>query len=666
MKTGYLAHLTPNKTSWTQCIAVLDPPYLTLTPISSSSSSTNELSSSISVTRLFDLSNCSNTRSISDVKLGPDIPKPIVPTYVGGEGDKDSAYVFEIELDGGAQEFFASATLKERGGWVSAIWDIILSSPSHDYCLDTIAPGPSSPHVDANTETGTPTMFDGDLRLQPPLRVVNGTASHLSCNSSAYEGSLGEDRERIVSPQDHSVSSSGRGTMAGLSAVGSDNASASGRSHDREELMTTTMTSDLSTTTSASDPDEEFPYPLPKHLGRNKVNAHTVRARPGIELSDGDDPTESWRPFNNRKNISSSHSLSSASHDTRYDGLLPSTSLNPFARRRMSKNEKTASAAGNALPTALFALGTSASETTETLTPSTLATRVSQISPDYFSETHQTSPPTPPSKDQDLPSIHRVMEQKVVPSESQNESRQNHQDSDSASSSQLHGQLKTVVAMLDELLQRSASSALATASANDSFETKLNQIALLLDSVVSRVKNIDSTTFLNLPPRRRATSEVDLSAETIMERLDSIRRKFPDRSERATPQDHSSEEMSKMLNVILEHLDDLKRHKRFLPSAEGEKFTSELARIHAKLDSLAESYQRAATKSAPEENDVPPASDPNSVLSEPQPSVPLQRSLSVFDARSRRRSTMPTAPSVEVSGTKSKSSSPPVTSVRLD
>lgn len=575
-----------------------------------------------------------------------------MPTYVGGEGDTDSAYVFEIELNGGAQEFFASATLKERGGWVSAIWDIILSIPSHDYCLDAIAPRPSSPQVDAHTETGTPTMLDGDLRLQPPLRVVNGTASHLSCNSSAYEGSLGEDRERIVSPQDHSVSSSGRGTMASLSAVGSGDASASGRSHDREELMTTTMTSDLSTTTSpASDPDEEFPYPLPKHLGRNKVNTHTVRARPGVELSDGDDPTESWRPFNNRKNISSSHSLGSASHDIRYDGLLPSTSLNPFARRRMSKNEKTASAAGNALPTALFALGTSASETT----PSTLATRVSQISPDYFSETHQTSPPTPPLKDQVLPSIHRAVEQKVVPSESQNESRRDHQDSDSASSSQLHGQLKTVVVMLDELLQRSASSALVTASANDSFETKLNRIALLLDSVVSRVKRIDSTTFLNLPPRKRATSEVDLSPETVMERLDSIRRKFPDTNECATPQDHSSEEMSKILKVILEHLDDLKRPERFLPSVEGEKFTSELARIHAKLDSLTESYQRAATKCAPEENDVPPASDSNSVLSEPQPSVPLQRSLSVFDARGRRRSTMPTAPSVEVSGTKSKS-----------
>lgn len=652
MKTGYLAHLAPNNASWTLCIAVLDPPYLTLTPRLSSSSFADELNSSIPVTRLFDLSSCSSTRGISDVRLGPETPQPIVPNYDGSEGDKDNAHVFEIELHGGVREFFASATLKERSAWVSAIWDIVLSRPNQDICLDAISPVLSSPGIDVAAETGTPTMLDGDLRLQPPLRVVNGTASRLSGNSSAYEGTLRNHDERSISLHDAPISP-GIDATTSPSAVGSGVTSTSGRLYDHEGSMTGDLLMTSSLTSPTSNPDEEFPFPLPKRLSRSKLDVHNIRTRPGVELNDGDDPMESWRPFNGRTNPPvSTRSFDTAIHNIRYDGVPPSASLSPFARRRMSKNSKLTSASSYSSRTNAF---TSASEATGTLTPSTFSTRISQISPDHVITTHQMNPPPLPSKDQDFPfpPIHRVTEQTTVPTRSENESRHDNQNPDLSSSTHMRRKLDSVIAMLNELLHHSASSVLANASARDSLANELNEIALLLDSVVSRFNNVDPTTYSNPPPRKRATLEDDSSVKTVLERLDNINETLQEyRNCHASSMDRSSDEA---FNVILERLDELKLSEYLPPSSGEENIISELAAIHAKLDSLTMLCQHA-TECARKENVIPPPSRGHvakSILSDPQPSMPLQRSLSVFAGRGRKRATKPVLSSAEVSDIRS-------------
>ena len=661
-KTGYLAHLATNKASWAQCIAILDPPYLTLTPRSSSSSSTNELNSSISVTRLFDLSSCSNTRTISDGRLGPGTPKPILPNYEGGdEGDADDAYVFEIELDGGVREFFASRTLKDRGAWVSAIWDIIISRPSQDHCVNSRTPVLPSPEIGGDTGTGTPTMLDGDLGLQPPLRVVNGAASRLSGNSSIYEETLRKHQEQSISPQDDTISSPGSYAMTGSSAVESGITSMTGYFYDREDI---TSANDLLTATSYLSPildsDEELPYPVPERLRQSKFDADTVRARSGIELNDGDDYTESWRPSNSQTNpSSSSRSNDTPSHEILYNNVPPSASLSPFARRRMSKNSKAASPVS---PTSLFPSGISADETNGTLTPSTLAAGISKMHSEHSVNAPQTNLPSLPRKDQALPSIHQIIDRTVLPSESEGESRRNYRNPDPVSSNQIHGKLETIIAMLGELLHRSDSSVAANAPAIGSLETKLDEMALLLNSVVSRFNNIEPTAFSNLLPRQPTVLEDDgTTAKTILERVDKIHTTLQTyRSEHVKSMNRFSEKASKAvgLDIIVERLDDLKLSQRFPPPPTGEMTpTNELASIHAKLDDLLTSLPQRAVEGTRKGDDLLGTSQEHStssVVSDHQPTVPLQRSLSVFDARGRRELKTSTLPSVEVSETRRK------------
>lgn len=362
VKTGSLGHLSPNQVLWTPCTAALNPPYLTLTPKSTSSPASGQYRPSDSttpVTRLFDLTTCSNARSISIDRLGPHAAHPLVspddnrqPGHIEG----DEAHVFEVELDGGVKEYFSANTTKDRGAWVSAIWDIILArqdlpSPSGSP-RGTLGLGSD---VEGNS-TGTPVLNILDSRLDPPLRVMNGAASRLSGLSSNEPSMIGElgqtfplsrftlsspDSSATIKPSPHiSDSVSPRSTafvsnsdacLAPPSRTSSRLQSPSQQSSDLTDSRLATssyqdvwsssspiiLDSDrLSEYTDITSPisapsglitspqleDEELPYPTPPHppsltstsplSGKGGSDASFRR----VALKDGDDAVESWRP----------------------------------------------------------------------------------------------------------------------------------------------------------------------------------------------------------------------------------------------------------------------------------------------------------------------------------------------------------------------------------
>lgn len=114
-KTGHLAYLSDSNI-WIQCVAVLDPPLLTLTPSSTSNPET------IIVTRLIDLSTSRVASRISSSQVDPSVPASFVITSGSVTLDKVEGHLFEIQLDGGTKELFAAASASERAAWTSAVW----------------------------------------------------------------------------------------------------------------------------------------------------------------------------------------------------------------------------------------------------------------------------------------------------------------------------------------------------------------------------------------------------------------------------------------------------------------------------------------------------------------------------------------------------------------
>ncbi|KAF9519258.1 hypothetical protein BS47DRAFT_84289 [Hydnum rufescens UP504] len=152
----YLCRTSSNAVSWKGCTAALHPPYLRL-------SFTQPLPGT-PLTYSINMSLCVEVHSIGANKLDPSL----VPIIAG----HNDAHVFEMELEGGMKERFAAWSVKDRGSWVSKIWDIILSQNATD-------PG----SINMATRSTSPVTIN--QRTDPPLRVIN--ASHLSIVSGSTE-----------------------------------------------------------------------------------------------------------------------------------------------------------------------------------------------------------------------------------------------------------------------------------------------------------------------------------------------------------------------------------------------------------------------------------------------------------------------------------------------
>ncbi|PVF96578.1 hypothetical protein CPB86DRAFT_786797 [Serendipita vermifera] len=112
LRNGILLYYEENATNpvWHRCDAFLAPPNLHLSYFAP-----NGLRS----TRCISVTTAIDARSIATARCATIIP-PLL--------DGNTPYVFEIEFDTENKEVFATSSLAERGGWISTIWDAIISS----------------------------------------------------------------------------------------------------------------------------------------------------------------------------------------------------------------------------------------------------------------------------------------------------------------------------------------------------------------------------------------------------------------------------------------------------------------------------------------------------------------------------------------------------------
>ncbi|KAF8322134.1 hypothetical protein DL93DRAFT_2071914 [Clavulina sp. PMI_390] len=151
VRTGTLFHLTTSQDSWTTCHAVLEPPFLRITPNLASQHQYSPLASTI--TRIFDLSTCHAARPVSFSSLGSHAPRLRLLDHDDGRGGYDGVGendVFILELQEGASEFFASSDASEREGWLH---DICPAIPVHE---DLYIPSRSPVEIRNGPESATP------------------------------------------------------------------------------------------------------------------------------------------------------------------------------------------------------------------------------------------------------------------------------------------------------------------------------------------------------------------------------------------------------------------------------------------------------------------------------------------------------------------------------
>ncbi|KAF8813861.1 hypothetical protein BYT27DRAFT_7180635 [Phlegmacium glaucopus] len=141
-QTGSLLYLTHEQGSlaWTTCNATLEENKIVLASFTSNME--------LRVHEIV-LSHCADIHSLSLVQLGPE-DAALLDAVV----DSDKMKFFEILFEGGSREKFAAKSVRERAGWISAIWDAILP----DQYKDFPAPGavPDYPKDKRNTETPPP------------------------------------------------------------------------------------------------------------------------------------------------------------------------------------------------------------------------------------------------------------------------------------------------------------------------------------------------------------------------------------------------------------------------------------------------------------------------------------------------------------------------------
>ncbi|THH15640.1 hypothetical protein EW146_g4865 [Bondarzewia mesenterica] len=114
--SGSLLHLSGPSSSilpvWTSCEVVLHATHLLLTSRTSQGTPSTEVIS---------LLNCADVRSLSLKDLEQD-ERDLLPA----QRKEDTVKVFELLFDDRKGQRFAGPSVKERAGWVSAIWDAIL------------------------------------------------------------------------------------------------------------------------------------------------------------------------------------------------------------------------------------------------------------------------------------------------------------------------------------------------------------------------------------------------------------------------------------------------------------------------------------------------------------------------------------------------------------
>lgn len=119
IQTGPLLYLSQYSTTqtapvlpiWTSCTVTLHRRHLLVTSLSSQDNPS---------TRMIDLTNCTDVRSLAISDIGPD-ERALLPSYHAMEDIK----IFEIHLDGLPKATFAATSIQQRAGWVTGIWFVL-------------------------------------------------------------------------------------------------------------------------------------------------------------------------------------------------------------------------------------------------------------------------------------------------------------------------------------------------------------------------------------------------------------------------------------------------------------------------------------------------------------------------------------------------------------
>ncbi|KAI0766515.1 hypothetical protein BC629DRAFT_1596351 [Irpex lacteus] len=116
LHSGRLFHMSRQASGslpvWTDCDILLHPTHMLITWMTSLSNPSTEIVA---------LAQCTDVRSLSVEDLAEE-ERGMLPTVTEPNG----VFVFELLFEGKGREKFVAHSLKDRAGWVSAIWDAVL------------------------------------------------------------------------------------------------------------------------------------------------------------------------------------------------------------------------------------------------------------------------------------------------------------------------------------------------------------------------------------------------------------------------------------------------------------------------------------------------------------------------------------------------------------
>ncbi|KAI0690521.1 hypothetical protein BC835DRAFT_1364126 [Cytidiella melzeri] len=116
LHSGRLFHMsrpTPESLPvWTDCNVLLHPTHMLITWMTSHSNPS---------TSIVTLAECSDVRSLVLDDLVTE-ERDLLPTM----SDSNELWIFELLFEGKAREKFAAVSIKDRAGWVAAVWDAVL------------------------------------------------------------------------------------------------------------------------------------------------------------------------------------------------------------------------------------------------------------------------------------------------------------------------------------------------------------------------------------------------------------------------------------------------------------------------------------------------------------------------------------------------------------
>ncbi|KDQ57452.1 hypothetical protein JAAARDRAFT_265172 [Jaapia argillacea MUCL 33604] len=112
----------PLRPVWTSCIASLFPTHLLLTSFTTQHNPHSQV---------IPFASCTDVRSVPLGQLDPSERDLLPGSTKQGTDDKIGHKVFEIFFDTGLKEKIAVSNVRDRAGWVSAIWDVLLRLQEH-------------------------------------------------------------------------------------------------------------------------------------------------------------------------------------------------------------------------------------------------------------------------------------------------------------------------------------------------------------------------------------------------------------------------------------------------------------------------------------------------------------------------------------------------------